>query len=33
MEGCILDKQGTIQTISDILWAMQLARDISKNNK
>jgi len=33
MKGHILDKQGTIQTTSDILWAMQLARDISKNDE
>ena len=33
MEDCILDKQRTIQTTSDVLQAMQLARDISKNNK
>ena len=33
MEGCILDKQRTIQTISDILWAMQLTRNISKDDE
>jgi len=33
MEGCILDKQGTIRTTSDILWAMQLARDILKDDE
>ena len=33
MEGYILDKQETIQTTSDILQAMQLARNISKNDE
>ena len=33
MEGHILDKQGTIQTISDILWAIQLSRNILKDDE
>jgi len=33
MKGCILDKQRTIQTTSDVLWAMQLARNISKDDE
>ena len=33
MKGCILNKQGTIRTTSDILWAMQLVRDISKDDE
>jgi len=33
MKGHILDKQETIRTTSDVLWAMQLARDISKNDE
>ena len=33
MEDYILDKQETIRTTSDILLAMQLARNISKDDK
>ena len=33
MEGHILNKQGTIQTTSDVLWAMQLTRNISKDDE
>ena len=33
MEGCIPNQQRTIQTSSDVLWTMQLARDLSKNNE
>ena len=33
MESSVLDEQGFIQTTSHILWIMQLARDISKNDE
>jgi len=33
MEGCILNEQGTIQATSHVFWAMQFARNISKDNK
>jgi len=32
MESGLFDKQRTIQTKSDVLWTMQLTRDISINN-
>jgi len=33
MEDHILDKQETIQTKSNVFWAMQLTRDISKDDQ
>ena len=33
MEGHIPNQQKTIQTSSDILWTMQLARNLSKNDE
>ena len=33
MESCFLNKQRLIQTASHVLWIMQFAQDISKNNE
>jgi len=33
MEGCIPDQQGIIQTSSDVLWTMQFARNVSKDDE
>ena len=33
MEGHIPNQQKTIQTSSDVLWTMQLAKNLSKNNE
>ena len=33
MEDCILDKQRIIQATSDILWAIQLTRNILKDDE
>ena len=33
MEGCIFNKQETIRTTSDILQAIQLTRNISKDDE
>ena len=33
IEGYISDEQGTIQTTSHVLWAIQLTQDILKDNK
>ena len=33
MEGRVPNQQGTIQTLSDVLWTMQFARNISKDDE
>ena len=33
MEGYIFNKQRIIQTMSHVFWAMQLTRNISKNDE
>jgi len=33
MEGCILNKQGTIQTTSHILWTVQFTGNIPEDNE
>ena len=33
MEGYIPNQQKTIQTSSDVLWTMQLAKNLSKNDE
>ena len=33
MEGHVLNKQGTIQTASHVLWTVQFTRDILEDNE